>query len=40
MWPVLTGPQHYQPPEVAPGDWPFLGALRVLLEYLSGLLPR
>jgi hypothetical protein len=34
------GLRHYQPPEAAPGDWPFLGALRVLMEYLSGLLPR
>lgn len=34
------GLRHYQPPEAAPGDWPFLGALRWVLEYLSGLLPR
>jgi len=34
------GLRHYLPPEVSPGDWPFLGALRVAMEYLSGLLPR
>lgn len=34
------GLRHYQPPEAAPGDWQFLGALRVVMEYLSGLLPR
>jgi hypothetical protein len=34
------GLRHYQPPEAAPGDWPFLGALRVVMEYLSGVLPR
>ncbi|PFG17170.1 hypothetical protein ATK74_1732 [Propionicimonas paludicola] len=34
------GLRHYQPPEAAPEDWPFLGALRVVMEHLSGLLPR